>query len=121
MAVKIPWLLSLPHRLDKSSTPGNERISTSVTAATQPYIDGQGLRTLNLRIFSFSKLKKATKNFSLDMFLGYGFEGTSVYKGWLKEGVPSLNSSRSAVAIRRLSCEYVQVCLQVLQVTPVGE
>ncbi|XP_052200113.1 receptor-like protein kinase FERONIA [Diospyros lotus] len=109
--MRIPWILNLAHRLDKISTPGNEQINTSATAGTQPYRNGQGLPTPNLRIFSFPELEKATKNFSWDMFLGHGFFGT-VYKGWLTEGVPLKNSSKSAVAIRKLSCQYIQDCLQ---------
>ncbi|KAL7120134.1 hypothetical protein ACP275_02G104900 [Erythranthe tilingii] len=63
--------------------------------------------TPNLRIFSFSELKAATRNFTSDSFLGEGGFG-SVYKGWIHEKSTSKNGSKTVVAVKRLSAQSVQ-------------
>ncbi|KAE9445431.1 hypothetical protein C3L33_22671, partial [Rhododendron williamsianum] len=66
-----------------------------------PYLDGRILPTPNLRIFSFSELRNATRNFRIGNLLGEGRFGT-VYKGWLDAKVTSKNGSGIVVAIKRM-------------------
>jgi serine/threonine protein kinase len=61
----------------------------------------------NLRIFSFSELKIATKNFRNDTVLGEGGFG-KVYKGWLDEKANSRNGSGTVVAVKKLNSESMQ-------------
>ncbi|KAL9173631.1 hypothetical protein ABFS82_02G000900 [Erythranthe guttata] len=63
--------------------------------------------TPNLRIFSFSELKAATKNFRSDSILGEGGFG-KVYKGWLDEKFSGNNGSGSVVAVKKLNSESMQ-------------
>ncbi|XP_058187704.1 receptor-like protein kinase FERONIA isoform X2 [Rhododendron vialii] len=70
-----------------------------------PYLDGRILPTPNLRIFSFSELRNATKNFRIDNLLGEGRFGT-VYKCWLDAKVTSKNGSGIVVAIKRVDYRY---------------
>ena len=60
---------------------GSETDSSS--SKNDEIILGQILPTPNLRIFSFTELKVAIKNFSPDTILGEGGFG-QVFKGWLK-------------------------------------
>ncbi|KAG5527685.1 hypothetical protein RHGRI_028576 [Rhododendron griersonianum] len=85
---------------DESNITGNWQISAG-SDTDMPYLDGRILPTPNLRIFSFSELKKATKNFRIDNLLGEGRFGT-VYKGWLDAKVTSKNGSRIVVAIKQM-------------------
>ncbi|KAL8042749.1 hypothetical protein ABFX02_09G073600 [Erythranthe guttata] len=62
--------------------------------------------TPNLRIFSFSELKAATKNFRSGSILGEGGFG-KVYKGWLDEKFSGKNGSGSVVAVKKLNSESV--------------
>ncbi|PIM99449.1 Serine/threonine protein kinase [Handroanthus impetiginosus] len=68
---------------------------------------GELLPTPNLRIFHFSELKAATRNFSNDTVLGGGGFGT-VYRGWLKEESGGKQGSGSVVAIKMLNREGIQ-------------
>lgn len=72
-------------------------------------LEGQILESPNLRTFSFSELKSATKNFKADAILGEGGFGR-VYKGWVEE--KTLNPTKSGVgivvAIKKLNAESVQ-------------
>ncbi|XP_057492117.1 receptor-like protein kinase FERONIA [Actinidia eriantha] len=63
----------------------------------------------NLRVYSFSDLKSATKGFKQEVILGVGGFG-SVYKGWVDETTlsPSRFGSGMIVAIKRLNHESVQ-------------
>jgi hypothetical protein len=65
--------------------------------------DTKILETPNLKIFSFSELKTATKNFKTDRFLGKGESG-KVFKGWMDEKTlkPSKAGTGMAVAIQEL-------------------
>ncbi|KAJ0969091.1 hypothetical protein J5N97_021968 [Dioscorea zingiberensis] len=71
--------------------------------------EGQILESPNLRIFSFSELKSATRNFKSDAILGEGGFGR-VYKGWVEE--KTLNPAKSGVgivvAIKKLNAESLQ-------------
>ncbi|KZV37887.1 putative serine/threonine-protein kinase Cx32, chloroplastic-like [Dorcoceras hygrometricum] len=64
---------------------------------------GQMLPRPNLRVFSFSELKTATRNFRSDTLLGEGGFG-KVYKGWLLG--PS--GERTIVAVKKLNSESTQ-------------
>ncbi|XWS52673.1 hypothetical protein CRYUN_Cryun11dG0091100 [Craigia yunnanensis] len=63
----------------------------------------------NLKSFSFSDLKNATKNFRSETFLGEGGFGC-VFKGWIDENTfaPTKPGSGIVVAIKRLKAESFQ-------------
>lgn len=61
----------------------------------------------NLRIFSFSELKAATRNFSRDTLLGEGGFGR-VYKGWIHDKSTDKNGSGSVIAVKKLSPDSMQ-------------
>ncbi|KAI3517032.1 hypothetical protein L1887_16238 [Cichorium endivia] len=63
----------------------------------------------NLKVFTFSELKNATRNFRPDFLLGEGGFG-SVYKGWLDSEtlVPRKPYDGLAVAIKKSSRESLQ-------------
>lgn len=65
--------------------------------------------TPNLKIFNFSDLKLATKNFKSDSVLGVGGFGT-VYKGWVDEKTlaPAKAGIGMIVAIKKLNSESTQ-------------
>ncbi|KAJ9166909.1 hypothetical protein P3X46_021598 [Hevea brasiliensis] len=54
-----------------------------------------------LRVFTYAQLKAATHNFRRDMLLGRGGFG-KVYKGGLKEYVPSEGKKKSVIAVKKL-------------------
>nr|GEX80240.1 serine/threonine/dual specificity protein kinase, catalytic domain-containing protein [Tanacetum cinerariifolium] len=60
--------------------------------------------TRDIIVFTYSDLKLATRNFSVNRRLGFGFKGT-VYRGWVdKITYPSLkNTTESPIAVRELS------------------
>ncbi|XWS28832.1 hypothetical protein CRYUN_Cryun25bG0105400 [Craigia yunnanensis] len=66
---------------DMSST--NSKVS-SVSVPLTPRSEGEILQSPNLKSFSFSDLKMATRNFHPDSVLGIGGFG-SVFKGWIDE------------------------------------
>ncbi|WMV13945.1 hypothetical protein MTR67_007330 [Solanum verrucosum] len=70
------------------------------------YPDSQISQHPNLRIFSFSELKAATRKFSNDTVLGEGGFG-KVYKGYLAESLSS-KSGRTVIAVKQLSSERFQ-------------
>ncbi|KAJ8751466.1 hypothetical protein K2173_016681 [Erythroxylum novogranatense] len=61
----------------------------------------------NLRAFTLAQLKAATYNFRPDMVLGRGGFG-KVYRGWMKEKVPSKGIRKTAIAIKKLSLTSMQ-------------
>ncbi|WMV13946.1 hypothetical protein MTR67_007331 [Solanum verrucosum] len=67
------------------------------------YPDSQISQHPNLRIFSFSELKAATRKFSNDTVLGEGSFG-KVYKGCLAES-PSSKNDRTLIAVYKLNSE----------------
>ncbi|XP_058187700.1 receptor-like protein kinase FERONIA [Rhododendron vialii] len=90
---------------DESNITGNWQISSG-SDTDMPYLDGRILPTPNLRIFSFSELKNATRNF--DTLLGEGRYG-KVYRGWLDAELTSSNGSGFVVAIKRMyRCRYIK-------------
>lgn len=86
----------------------NARFS-EVVGAEDADTDGQILETPNLKIFTFSDLRRATRDFKSDHLLGEGGFG-KVYKGWLDEKTlaPSKMGTGMVVAIKKLNPESVQ-------------
>ncbi|XP_049381687.1 receptor-like protein kinase FERONIA [Solanum stenotomum] len=70
------------------------------------YPDSKISQHPNLRIFSFSELKAATRKFSNDTVLGEGGFG-KVYKGYLADSLSS-KSGRTVIAVKQLSSESFQ-------------
>ncbi|CAI9784389.1 unnamed protein product [Fraxinus pennsylvanica] len=68
---------------------------------------GEILPLPRLRIFSFSELKAATRNFRSDTLLGEGGFG-KVYKGWLYEKGMIIHGSAPEIAVKRLNAESLQ-------------
>ncbi|KAL0454030.1 UNVERIFIED_CONTAM: putative serine/threonine-protein kinase PIX13 [Sesamum latifolium] len=71
---------------------------------------GQMLAHPNLRVFSFSELKAATRNFRSDTVLGEGGFG-KVYKGRLldfKNGAGAVAGAGSLIAVKKLNSESMQ-------------
>ncbi|KAJ6802246.1 putative serine/threonine-protein kinase PIX13 [Iris pallida] len=70
---------------------------------------GQILESPNLRIFTFSELRSATRNFKPETVLGEGGFG-KVFKGWVDE--KTLNPAKSGlgmvVAVKKLNSESMQ-------------
>ena len=62
-----------------------------------------------LKIFSFAELKKATRNFSPDTFLGDGGFGR-VFKGWIDEKTfaPTKAGRGMAIAVKKLNSDGFQ-------------
>ncbi|XXG39171.1 hypothetical protein AAC387_Pa01g0199 [Persea americana] len=62
-----------------------------------------------LKIFSFAELKKATRNFSPDTFLGDGGFGR-VFKGWIDEKTfaPTEAGSGMAIAVKKMRPDGLQ-------------
>lgn len=88
--------------------------STTTTTTSQiseewSYDGGRVLENPNLREFSFSEMRSATKNFSPGSVLGEGGFG-KVYKGWVDERTlaPSKAGTGIIVAIKKLNSESVQ-------------
>ncbi|GJN22845.1 hypothetical protein PR202_gb10445 [Eleusine coracana subsp. coracana] len=86
--------------------------SSRASSASMPPIaktECEILQSANVKVFSFSNLKAATRNFRPDSVLGEGGFG-SVYKGWIDEN--TLSACRPgtgiAVAVKRLNQEGLQ-------------
>lgn len=95
-----------------SSSGGNGRFSVAASASTSldgADLNGEILETPDLKVFSFSDLKSATRNFKSDNLLGEGGFG-KVFKGWVDEKTlaPSKMGSGMIVAIKKLNPESVQ-------------
>ncbi|KAF3946269.1 hypothetical protein CMV_027449 [Castanea mollissima] len=79
----------------------------SAASGDEAYPDGQTLPTPNLRIFSFTELKVATKNFRPDTVLGEGGFG-QVFKGWLEDKGQSKSGNGMVIAVKKLNSESLQ-------------
>lgn len=83
--------------------------TSSFSLPPTPRSEGEILQSSNLKNFSFSDLKTATRNFRPDSVLGEGGFG-SVFKGWVDEH--SLTASRPGtgmvIAVKRLNQEGFQ-------------
>jgi hypothetical protein len=69
--------------------------------------DGGSASDSKVRAFTFDQLKAATFNFRSDIVLGKGGFG-NVYKGWLKEKVPSQDTRKWPIAVKRLDASSKQ-------------
>ncbi|XP_022971593.1 probable serine/threonine-protein kinase CST [Cucurbita maxima] len=93
-----------------SSTAGVSQFSEAASVdVSEPSLNGQILDYSNLKEFSFSELKLATKNFRPESLLGRGGFG-KVYKGCLDEKTlaPCKSKYGMMVAIKKLNPESVQ-------------
>ncbi|XP_042484716.1 probable serine/threonine-protein kinase PIX13 isoform X2 [Macadamia integrifolia] len=92
-----------------SSTATQSRFSACGSSVDESFPNGHILPTPNLRVFSFSELKSATRNFKPDSMLGEGGFGR-VFKGWLDEKTytPSKIGSGMVVAVKKLNPESMQ-------------
>lgn len=79
----------------------------SAASGDEAYPEGQILPTANLRIFSFTELKVATKNFRPDTVLGEGGFG-QVFKGWLEDKGQSKSGNGTVIAVKKLNSESLQ-------------
>ncbi|XBI04693.1 hypothetical protein VPH35_132944 [Triticum aestivum] len=84
------------------------RPSMMVPAA--PRSEDEILQPANLRSFTFTDLKKATRNFRPDSVLGEGCFG-SVFKGWVDEAsfAPASPRTGMPIAIKKLNQESFQI------------
>ena len=95
---------SIPSTLTVPSYSGS-----SFEVLPTPRTEGEILSSSNLKAFTFSELKSATRNFRSDGLLGEGGFGY-VYKGWIDEQslAPSKPGSGMVVAIKKLKSEGFQ-------------
>ena len=84
-------------------------MGASKISVDDSYPDGKILEAPNLKGFSFTDLKTATKNFKPDSVLGEGGFG-KVFKGWVDEKTlaPSNSCTGMAVAIKKWNPESMQ-------------
>ncbi|XP_073293621.1 probable serine/threonine-protein kinase PIX13 [Primulina huaijiensis] len=73
------------------------------------HMAGEILPSAHMKIYSYSDLRSATRNFKPDMVLGVGGFGT-VYKGWVDEKTlePSKLGTGVIVAVKKLNAGSVQ-------------
>uniref|UniRef100_A0A7N0RJ24 non-specific serine/threonine protein kinase n=1 Tax=Kalanchoe fedtschenkoi TaxID=63787 RepID=A0A7N0RJ24_KALFE len=92
---------------DRNGLSGSSSKSSSVPVT--PRSEGEILKSPNLKNFSFSELKNATRNFRPDSVLGEGGFG-SVFKGWIDDN--SLAATKPGVgiviAVKRLNLDGLQ-------------
>ncbi|GAB2272526.1 hypothetical protein Dimus_007349 [Dionaea muscipula] len=99
-----------------ASTDGNfisrsrsgSKISSASIPAT-PRSEDDILQSSNLKSFSFSELKTATRNFRPDSVVGEGGFG-AVFKGWIDERTlaPTRPGTGMVIAVKRLNLEGLQ-------------
>ena len=82
---------------------------SAFSAPPTPRTEGEILQSANLRSFSFSDLKLATRNFRPDSVLGEGGFG-SVFKGWIDENsfTAAKPGTGIVLAVKRLNQESFQ-------------
>lgn len=97
-----------------SNTDANDLSSTNskgsaVSVPQTPRSEGEILQASNLKSFTLSELKTATRNFRPDSVLGEGGFG-SVFKGWIDEN--SLAAAKPGtgivIAVKRLNQDGFQ-------------
>ncbi|XP_031485192.1 receptor-like cytoplasmic kinase 176 [Nymphaea colorata] len=83
--------------------------SGSVTAPQTPRSEGEILQASNVKSFTFSELKAATRNFRPDSVLGEGGFG-SVFKGWIDENsfTATKPGTGIVIAVKKLNQEGFQ-------------
>lgn len=91
---------------DLSSTSGK---ASSASVPQTPRSEGEILQSPNLKNFSYSELKMATRNFRPDSVLGEGGFG-SVFKGWIDEQtlMPSKAGVGIMIAVKKLNLDGLQ-------------
>ncbi|KAF8042409.1 hypothetical protein BT93_A0900 [Corymbia citriodora subsp. variegata] len=93
------------------SQDGNDLSSrmSSASGPQTPRSEGEILQSSNLKNFSFSELRTATRNFRPDSVLGEGGFG-AVFKGWIDEQTlaPTRPGTGMIVAVKRLNQEGFQ-------------
>ncbi|XP_022852711.1 probable serine/threonine-protein kinase PIX13, partial [Olea europaea var. sylvestris] len=89
-----------------SNVSGNSQFSAA-SGGDGDSPSGQILPLPNLRMFSFSELKTATRNFRSDTVLGEGGFG-KVYKGWLDEKGTTKGGTANVIAVKKLNAESSQ-------------
>ncbi|KAG5527696.1 hypothetical protein RHGRI_028587 [Rhododendron griersonianum] len=102
MRLRLQWK-NVTHQFRRFTVGSNIPRNFSSSAASGGNLKGQILPSPNLRIFTFSELRTATKNFRNDRVVGEGGFGT-VYKGLLDE-----NNGRGLVfAVKKLDAGGMQ-------------
>ncbi|GAB4860149.1 hypothetical protein Ancab_011627 [Ancistrocladus abbreviatus] len=93
----------------KDQSGSTSKGSSSFSVPPTPRSEGEILQSPNLKSFSFSELKMATRNFRPDSLLGEGGFG-SVFKGWIDEHLyaPSKPGTGMVIAVKRLNAESYQ-------------
>ncbi|KAF5954200.1 hypothetical protein HYC85_007056 [Camellia sinensis] len=88
---------------------GSVSKGSAVSVPPTPRSEGEILQSTNLKSFSFSDLKMATRNFRPDSVLGEGGFG-SVFKGWIDENsfTASKPGTGIVIAVKRLNQEGFQ-------------
>ncbi|KAJ4969260.1 hypothetical protein NE237_015961 [Protea cynaroides] len=126
---KAPSSLDNAHSTQTSFAPGASNVTSKTTSTSAvssltfpsysenstteslptPRSEGEILQSANLKSFSFSELKNATRNFRPDSLLGEGGFGY-VYKGWIDEHTLAAAKPGSGlvVAIKKLKQEGSQ-------------
>ncbi|XP_039023774.1 probable serine/threonine-protein kinase PBL3 isoform X2 [Hibiscus syriacus] len=101
-------------KTSRSSAPSSLTIPSFSDSSSSGYLptprtEGEILSSPNLKPFSFSDLKSATRNFRPDSLLGEGGFGY-VFKGWIDESTLSATKpgSGTVVAVKKLKPEGFQ-------------
>lgn len=83
--------------------------NASVASTPTPRTEGEILHSSNLKSFTFTQLRSATRNFRPDSVLGEGGFG-SVFKGWIDEHAftPAKPGTGMVIAVKRLNQEGFQ-------------
>ncbi|XP_010490647.1 PREDICTED: probable serine/threonine-protein kinase NAK [Camelina sativa] len=83
--------------------------SSNTSFSHMPRTEGEILQNANLKNFSLSELKSATRNFRPDSVVGEGGFGC-VFKGWIDEAslAPSKPGTGIVIAVKRLNQEGLQ-------------
>lgn len=83
--------------------------SSTTSFSHMPRTEGEILQNANLKNFSLSELKSATRNFRPDSVVGEGGFGC-VFKGWIDETsfAPSKPGTGIVIAVKRLNQEGFQ-------------
>lgn len=96
------------------STDGNDIGSTNskinlLSMPPTPRTEGEILQSSNLKSFSFTELKAATRNFRPDSVVGEGGFG-SVFKGWIDEHsfAAAKPGTGMVIAVKRLNQDGFQ-------------
>ncbi|KAD4586119.1 hypothetical protein R6Q59_035542 [Mikania micrantha] len=96
-------------KIDSSRLDGKVTSASVPPSPRSPRSQAEILQSANLKPFSFSVLKAATRNFRPDSVLGEGGFG-SVFKGWIDE--QSLAAAKpgtgTVIAVKRLNHEGIQ-------------